>query len=233
MRTIVLWDIDNTLLYTGGAGSLGMARAFRDLYGVDDAFRRIEFSGRSDLAIFTDAALAHGIAADAIPTEVPRFIDAYIDHLRITLGETAGGSVLPGVVEILDALSQRDDVVQGLGTGNFRRGGELKLQHYDLDRYFPRIEGGFGEDSEDRPAVIARGIERLRDGADATRIVVIGDTPHDVTSARANGAFALGIATGRNSVEELLACGADAALPDLSDRRRVLDVILTLAAATR
>jgi phosphoglycolate phosphatase len=232
LRTIVLWDIDNTLLYTGGAGSLGMARAFRDLYGVEDAFRRIEFSGRTDTAIFADAALAHGLAADAIPIETPRFIDAYIEHLRVTLEEAVGGRVLPGILEVLDALSTRDDVVQGLGTGNFRRGGELKLRHYDLERYFPGVRGGFGEDSEDRSAVIARGIERLRDGAEATRVVVIGDTPHDVRAARANGAYALAVATGRNSVEELLACGADAALADLSDCERVLD-LFDAAAITR
>jgi len=178
MRTIVLWDIDNTLLYTGGAGSLGMARAFRDLYGVDDAFRRVEFSGRTDTAIFTDAALAHGIAADAIPAELPRFIDAYVDHLRATLSETAGGRVMPGVIELLGALARRDDVRQGLGTGNFRRGGELKVRYYALDAYFQPFEGGFGEDSEDRATVIARGIERLHDGDSAgARIVVIGDTP--------------------------------------------------------
>ena len=234
MRTIVLWDIDNTLLYTGGAGSLGMARAFRDLYGVDDAFRRVEFSGRTDTAIFTDAALAHGIAADAIPVELPRFIDAYVDHLRATLVETAGGRVMPGVVELLDVLSGRDDVRLGLGTGNFRRGGELKVRHYELEGYFRPLEGGFGEDSDDRATVIARGIERLRDGdSDGVRVVVIGDTPHDVTAARANGAYALAVATGRDSVEELLAAGADAALADLSDCERALDLIEGAAAATR
>jgi len=230
----VLWDIDNTLLYTGGAGSLGMARAFRDLYGVDDAFRRVEFSGRTDTAIFTDAALAHGIAADAIPAELPRFIDAYVDHLRATLGETSGGRVMPGVIDLLDALARRDDVRQGLGTGNFRRGGELKVRYYALDAYFQPFEGGFGEDSEDRATVIARGIERLHDGDSAgARIVVIGDTPHDVAAARANGAYALAVATGRDSVDDLLAAGADAALADLSDCERGLVLIESAAVPTR
>lgn len=234
MPAIVLWDIDNTLLYTGGAGSLGMARAFRDLYGVDDAFRRVEFSGRTDTAIFTDAALAHGIAADAVPEELPRFIAAYVDHLRVALVEAAGGRVMPGVTELLEALAQRDDVRQGLGTGNFRRSGELKIRHYALDRYFQPFEGGFGEDSQDRAAVIACGIERLRNGdAAGGPIVVIGDTPHDVTAARANGAYALAVATGRDSVEELLSAGADAALADLSDCERALDLIEAAVAATR
>jgi phosphoglycolate phosphatase-like HAD superfamily hydrolase len=226
MRTIVLWDIDNTLLYTGGAGSIGMTRAFRDLYGVDDGFQRIEFSGRTDTAIFADAARAHGVADDRLPAERRRFLDAYIPHLHRALNEVTTGHLMPGIVDVLDALDQRDGVVQGLGTGNFRRGGELKLRHFEIARYFPGCIGGFGEDSEHRADVIAAGIERLRNGDGApSRVVVIGDTPHDVSAARANGAFALAVATGRDSVEDLLACGADIALPDLSDVARAVDII--------
>jgi phosphoglycolate phosphatase-like HAD superfamily hydrolase len=225
VHTIVLWDIDNTLLYTGGAGSLAMARAFRDLYGVDDAFRRVEFSGRTDTAIFRDAALEHGIAPDGMSAEMARFLDAYVPHLRTTLQEVAGGSLMPGVEAVLAALADRPGVRQGLGTGNFRRGGEMKLRHYGIDGYFPGFAGGFGEDSHDRAEVIARGIERLRGRADA-RVVVIGDTPHDVTAAHANGAYALAVATGRHSAEELRASGADDALDDLADVERVERLIL-------
>ena len=226
MRTIVLWDIDNTLLYTGGAGSLAMARAFRDLYGVEDAFRRIEFSGRTDTAIFSDAARAHGIAAGRIPREIARFLDAYVPHLRDALREVSGGALMPGVIDVLGALSARPDVVQGLGTGNFRRGGELKLRHFGIDGYFPAMVGGFGDDSGDRAEVIARGIERLRDGDGAsTRVVVVGDTPQDVAAAHANGAFALAVATGRHSADALLAAGADVALDDLAAAAGVERVI--------
>ncbi|MHB8513866.1 MAG: HAD family hydrolase [Dehalococcoidia bacterium] len=226
MRTIVLWDIDNTLLYTGGAGSLAMTRAFRDLYGVEDAFRGIEFSGRTDTAIFSDAALAHGIAAECIPDEIGRFLDAYVPHLRDALCEVSGGALMPGVAGVLGALSARGDVVQGLGTGNFRRGGELKLRHFGIDGYFPMMAGGFGEDSRDRVEVIARGIERLRNGDGAgARVVVIGDTPQVVRAARANGAFALAVATGRDSADALRAAGADVALDDLVDAERVEHII--------
>jgi hypothetical protein len=101
MQTIVLWDIDNTLLYTGGAGSLGMARAFHDLYGVPDAFGRVEFSGRTDTAIFFDAAREHGVADDRLGAELDRFCDAYLPHLDAALrssGRRRAGS---------EALSQR------------------------------------------------------------------------------------------------------------------------------
>lgn len=224
-QTIVLWDIDNTLLYTGGAGGVGMNRAFRDIYGVDDGFGRVEFSGRSDAAIFADAARAHGIPEEQLLVEQARFLDAYLPHLQTAMGEVTTGRLMPGVVELLQALGARDDVVQGLGTGNFRRAGELKLQHYEIASYFPGCVGGFGEDSEHRHELIGAGIERLRNGGSDARVVMIGDTPHDVSAAKANNAFALGVATGRDSVEALLACGADAALADLSDVELALAIV--------
>ena len=224
-QTIVLWDIDNTLLYTGGADSLAMARAFRDLYGVEDAFRRVEFSGRTDAAILADALAAHAVADGDLPSEVARFIDAYIPHLREALGEVTGGRLMPGVPELLEALAVREDIVQALGTGNFRRGGELKLQHYGIDGYFPGTPGGFGEDSPSRDAVIALAIERLAPEGANCRVIVIGDTPHDVTAAKANGASALAVATGRHTIEELRATAPDAVLEDLADIDRVLAAV--------
>ncbi len=224
-KTIVLWDIDNTLLYTGGAGGVGMARAFHDLYGVADAFGRVEFSGRSDMAIFRDAARTHAVPSCEEQAELERFLAAYLPHLDTALGESSG-HLMPGVAATLEALAARDDVVQGLGTGNFRPCGEMKLRYYGIDGYFPGCVGGFGEDSEQRAEIIGRGIERMINGAsERPRIVVIGDTPHDVSAAKANGAFALAVATGRDSVGDLEACGANVALEDLSDVERAVAII--------
>ncbi len=221
----MLWDIDNTLLYTGGAGSIGMRRAFHDLFGVDDAFGRVEFSGRTDTAIFRDAARAHGIEEGALDGAQARFMDAYAPHLAAALHEVEG-ALMPGIAEALDALGGSPGVTQALGTGNFRCGGELKLRHFGIAGHFPGTRGGFGEDSESRDEVIGLAIARLTNGDRAdTRVVIIGDTPHDVTAAKANGAFALGVATGRNSVDELMACGADVALGDLRDTARLLAVV--------
>ena len=226
MRTIVLWDVDHTLLYSGGAGRKAMSRAFRDLYAVGDAFGRVAVSGRTDSAIFREVALLQGFDAERIRGELSRFIDAYIPHLETAMREATGGTLKPGVTGVLAALEQHDDVLQGLGTGNFRRACESKLRHFEIDAYFPGFVGGFGEDSEYRPEVIAAGIERLRNGTDPSRIVIIGDTPNDVSAAKANSAFSLGVATGSHSVEDLLACGADAVLADLSDVDRAVDIIV-------
>lgn len=226
MTTVVLWDIDNTLLYTGGAGSCAMTRAFVELYGTSDAFRRIEFSGRTDTAIFFDAAREQRLPEGDWMRERDRFCEAYVLHLRAALAESVGsGGLMPGIRELLDALAGHDGVRQGLGTGNFRAGGEAKLRHYGIGDYFPEMLGGFGEDSESRDAVIATAIERMSNGRRPERVVVIGDTPHDVSAARANGAFALAVATGKNVASELEACGADVVLADLFDTAEALRVI--------
>ncbi len=223
-KTLILWDIDNTLLYTGGAGSMAMRRAFQDLYGVEDAFRRVEFSGRTDTAIFRDAARASGIDEQKLEAEQERFLAAYIPHLESTLDEVKG-ALMPGIAGALAHFASSTGARQGLGTGNFRRGGALKIERYGIAHYFPGTPGGFGEDSELRAQVIGCAIERLANGT-RPRVVVIGDTPHDITAARANGAYALGVATGKDSVETLRAAGADAALKDLSDLEQVSKLVL-------
>jgi phosphoglycolate phosphatase-like HAD superfamily hydrolase len=220
---IVLWDIDNTLLYTGGAGSIAMNRAFVDLYGVEDGFARVEFSGRSDSAILLDAFRAHAVAESQ--AQVQRFVDAYLPHIQRALLETRG-TLMPGVTGVLAALDAHHQVIQGLGTGNFRRAAEAKLQHYGIAQYFPGTVGGFGDDHAERSELIRVGINRLRDGSNDARIVVIGDTPHDVSAAHANGAFALAVATGRDSVDDLRACGADLTLENLADVNRVVEIVL-------
>lgn len=221
---IVLWDIDNTLLYTGGAGSVAMTRAFHELYGINDAFGRVEFSGRSDTAILLDAMRLHRVSDDAA-AELPRFLDAYVPHIERALVETRG-ALMPGVCELLPALAANENVVQGLGTGNFRRSGDAKLRHYGIAHHFPGNVGGFGDDHESRNELIRIGIDRLRNGTGDPRIVVIGDTPHDVAAAKANGAFSFAVATGRDSVDDLRACGADVGLTDLSDINRVVEIVL-------
>lgn len=218
---VVLFDIDNTILWTGGAGSRAMALAFRDLYGIEDGFRGVEFSGRTDTAIFRDALRAHGLLDGQFEEELERFKRAYLARLPHTLRATAGGGVYPGIRELARALRERGAAV-GLETGNFREGGLLKLRHYGVDSLFR--DGAFGDDAEDRTELVRIAIERLRPAPDAD-VYVIGDTPHDVTAARANGAFALGVATGKSSVEELRAAGAHAVLRDCSDVGAVLRIL--------
>ena len=227
--TIVLFDVDNTLLYSGGAGSLAMRRAFHELYGIEDGFRRVEYSGRTDWAILRAAMREHNIARDGddgFRQEMTRFQETYYRLLEGTLHEVTSGRTMPGVAELLAALSERDGVRQGLATGNFRIAAFMKLRHFELDGHL--AEGGFGEDAEERGEMVGVAIERLADGSkpDAASIWVVGDTPLDVAAARSNGVRALSVATGSSSVEELRDAGADVAVADLSGTESVLATLL-------
>jgi len=227
MARILLFDIDMTLLYSGGAGSLSMKRAFQQVYGVEDAFRRVEFSGRTDWSILRQALEQHGILNGddgAFARELARFQEAYFSILGPTLREMEAGRTLPGVPELLAALAERSDALRGLATGNFRRAAMMKLRHFGLGEYLS--EGGFGDDAEERSRVVGVAIERVADGSIAEAVWVIGDTPLDIEAAHANGALALAVATGPLSVEELRAAGADEAVADLSDTEAVLRILL-------
>lgn len=230
MNPIILFDIDQTLLYSGGAGGLAMRRAFHQLYGIEDGFRRVEFSGRTDWAILRAAMAEHGVPAahdnDAFVHEMRRFQDTYFALLRHTLHEVDGGRAMPGVAPLLDRLARQEGVRLGLATGNFRGAAFIKLDFFALDDHL--TDGGFGDDAEDRAHVVRAAIQRVGgDGASGAPVWIVGDTPLDIAAAHANGARALGVATGPCTTDELLAAGADAALPDLSDTDAVLTTLLS------
>jgi phosphoglycolate phosphatase len=213
---LLLFDVDNTLLWSGGAGGRAMGLAFRDLFGIEDGFKRVEFSGRTDRYILAEALRQHGIGGDYAQHET-RFLERYCAHLPQTLRELQG-RLMPGLPMLLDALIRQSEVRLGLATGNFSQAARLKLARYDIDGYFSG--GAFGEDSADRSVIVRRALERLGKGLSLAEAMVIGDTPHDIFSAKACGAVAVGVATGHNTVDELRRCGADLVFEDFSDWRR-------------
>ena len=205
-----------------------MNLAFRDLYGVENGFQGVEFAGRTDRAILLDGLELHRLPTADFEVRVGEFEETYLRHLRTTLAEASGGRVLPGVRELLTALESTPGTRLGLATGNFRRGAFMKLEHYQLHHFFP--EGGFGGDSEDRSEVVAAAIRRLNSAEPLAPkcVCVVGDTPIDVEAARANGARAVGVATGRSSTTELSAAGADLVFADFADWKSALDALLSL-----
>jgi phosphoglycolate phosphatase len=226
---IVLFDVDQTLLYSGGAGSLAMRRAFHKLYGIEDGFGRVEFSGRTDWAILAEAMRHHNVLngrSEAFPQEMARFQQTYYQLLEPTLREVEGGRVMPGVPALLEALAPRDGVRLGIATGNFRPACFIKLRYFGLDAHLR--DGGFGDDAEDRGELVGVAIERVAAGAPVqpSDVWVVGDTVLDVVAARTNGARSLGVATGATSPDDLRAAGATTVLDGLSDTDRVLDVLL-------
>ncbi|MFQ6019198.1 MAG: HAD family hydrolase [Dehalococcoidia bacterium] len=216
MSKIIVFDIDQTLLYTGGAGTKAMTRAFQEMFGIANGFAGVEFSGRTDVAILRDAFYAHNIE-DNFQAQVERFKESYFRYLEKALPETEG-RLMPGVEHILTDLDGRSDVLLGLATGNFRQSAEMKLQHYGIcDRF---RGGAYADDAEERTDIVRLAVQRLAvDASDAPQALVVGDTPYDVASARASGSIAVGVATGDYSVDELRRAGADIVFADLSDWR--------------
>jgi phosphoglycolate phosphatase len=228
--TLLLFDIDGTLVLTGGAGGRAMSIAFAEIFGIRDAFRGITMAGRTDAWIVGDAAAAHGIPPDS--PDLARFREVYARHLISELQQPGNGrkGTMPGVRELLDTLSARDDVYLALLTGNYESGARLKLEYYDLWRYFPC--GAFGDDAPKRNGLVSKAVAQVaaRGGpVFANRdAVVIGDTPLDVECASYCGARSLAVATGSHSVDELRDAGADRVLQDLGDTQEVLRVIADL-----
>ena len=195
VKYVYLFDIDGTLLNTGGAGQRAMERALQAAFSLTDLSHDIPAAGRTDRAITSDLFHHHGIADESANWQ--RFLDAYVEQLPQALAEL-DGRVLPGVFALLETLVARGDVALGLLTGNFRRGAELKLLHYRLDHHFEF--GGFGDDYFDRDDVarsaLAEACRHLDRQYAPDHIWVIGDTPSDVKCARAIGAHAVAVATG-------------------------------------
>ena len=227
MSKIVLFDIDGTLVLTGGAGLRAMNRVCRDVLGIDNALDGVPVAGRTDWIILSDALTKAGRTLDAAALDALR-----TPYVRLLAEEIRGAGqgpkvVMPGVEALLDRLQQRPDVFLGLVTGNFRDAARIKLEYFNLWRYFRC--GAFGDDAADRNALVPVALGRAEEcglrGAADHDVIVVGDTPHDVACARAAGARAIAVATGTFPADALRACGADAVFEDLSDTSRVVQVV--------
>jgi phosphoglycolate phosphatase len=225
---LILFDIDGTLVLTGGAGGRAMSRAFEDLFGIANAFRGIPMAGRTDTAILSDALTTHRI--DLSDPRIASYHDRYFRMLPSeiqTRPPDARHGVMPGVRELLDALSRRDDVYLALLTGNYETSARMKLEYFDLWRYF--VCGAFGDEAPDRNGLFGVAQERLAAHGGpmvrAERAVIVGDTPHDIAVAIAAGARSIGVATGSHSADALQAAGADRVFDDLSDTEAVLQAL--------
>lgn len=218
---LVLFDIDGTLLTSGGAGEGALSLAAKEQFGVEDSLEGIEIAGRTDSGIARQIFARHGV--EPTPENVGAFFDRYLRHLERQL-PMRPGTLLNGVVELLQALRDRTEVSIALLTGNLSRGAQLKLEHYGVWEFFEF--GAFADDHHDRnalgPFAQRRALERHGVEFAPQETYVIGDTPHDIDCGRAFGARTLAIATGRYSVEELEAHGPDQVFSDLSDIAAVL-----------
>jgi phosphoglycolate phosphatase-like HAD superfamily hydrolase len=226
MKTLILFDIDGTLVLTGGAGGRAMDLAFEDLFSIPNGFRGIPMPGRTDTGILSAAAVNHGIPADS--PALARFPEVYLRHLAREIHTPSPRTlIMPGVTALLDALAADDDVYLALLTGNYEATAQLKLEHFNLWKYFR--SGAFGDGAADRNGLVLKALTRVAgEGGpvfSSGEAVVIGDTPLDVACAAVCGARSIAVATGNYSVDDLREAGADVVFRDLSDTAVVLQAL--------
>jgi len=217
-----MWDVDYTLLRGGGVAGRAWKAAFTEITGV--AWRADPvFGGRTDMDICAEVFATHGVT-DCTPE---RFFVRYIEHVMRSQDEFGRhGALMPGVRAVLARLGDDPGVVQTLVTGNVPEVARAKVAAFDLADAFDAEVGGYGTDDAVRATLVRRSLERAEAKyGERFAPVVVGDTVHDVTAALANGAYAVGVATGSTKMADLALAGAHAVLPDLSDVEATIRIL--------
>jgi phosphoglycolate phosphatase-like HAD superfamily hydrolase len=220
IRWVFLFDIDGTLLLTGGAGRHAMSRAFMCIHGVDNALDGMSLGGKTDPQIYDELTRQWGISP-----RLEQFQELYFKTLAEEMPLFNGrGHLMPGVSALLRYLAQRPDCMMGLLTGNWRRSAMMKLRYFGIEDYF--TFGAFGDDAADRLEL--SGIARRRAQSVAPKdihrdasFLVIGDTPRDIACAGTADCVSVAVATGGYSLQELSAHEPDYAFASLADTAMV------------
>lgn len=216
MKKLLLWDIDGTLIWGGGGGERALVIAMDETFGIEADLTAIDYSGRTDKRI--GEMLMQHYNIPITPERVHDFIESYLKHLaeQMPLGETL---IHPGVLDILETMHAREDILQGLLTGNMVRGAQIKLEHFNLWHFF--TFGGFADDSPIRneiaPHAFRRGIEKAGYDFPPESVYVVGDTPHDIECGKIIGANTIAVATGTYNLQALEAHSPTAAFENFCD----------------
>jgi len=223
---LLLFDVDLTLINTGGVGRKAMMRAFEELFGGSNGLKKVSFAGRTDVAIFKDGLKNRGVEWSL--DKETEFRSRYLNYLQAEIEKpNPSKHVEPGIPELLSLLAERNDVTLALLTGNWREGAKIKLSHFDLFHFFHF--GAFADDSEFREELPGIAYDRFRGITDSDisskNVYVIGDTPRDVACARPFGATAIAVATGLFSYSELEEAEPDHLFRDLSNPHEFMHVI--------
>jgi phosphoglycolate phosphatase-like HAD superfamily hydrolase len=220
---LVLFDIDGTLIDSGGAGVRSLNLAMKELFFLEDAFRGISMAGKTDTQIIKEGLMKHDLSPNG---SIDSVINAYLNHLRREI-QNDRKHVKPGIYEVLEELKNLRDLGVGLLTGNLEQGARIKLDPFRLNDYFPT--GAFGSDDEDRnnllPVAIKRFEELFLKSIEIDNCIIVGDTPRDVECAHIYGALCIGVATGPYSYAALREAGADYVVQDLSDQDTLLQFL--------
>jgi phosphoglycolate phosphatase len=217
---LLLFDIDQTLVNTGGAGLRALNRACEHIFGLNNAMEDVSPHGKTDPAIAREI-LRKRLGVQAAAHQISSVLDGYLSFLQEEVQSSPNYRILPGILPLLEELQDHDKVILGLATGNIEAGARIKLARADLNRYF--AFGGFGSDSEDRTELVRKAAAKAshKNGAalSPANVFVIGDTPLDIDAGKRAGFNTIGVGTGSYSKVQLLDAGATMAVNDLAEGR--------------
>jgi phosphoglycolate phosphatase-like HAD superfamily hydrolase len=224
VKKLILWDIDGTLITSGGAGEHALITGLRNEFGIDSSLAWLDYSGRTDAWIAREVLGHHGLPVT--PENIQRYLEGYLRALGPAMTNPRA-RLLTGILGLLETLHQRADLAQGLLTGNLRRGAQIKLGHFKVWHYFEF--GAFADDSPRRndlgPHALRRARERHGVEFPPEQTFIIGDTPHDVECGRVIGAKTIAVATGVFTAAQLRIHAPTAVFGDFSDPAAFLRVI--------
>lgn len=215
---LLLFDIDGTLLLTGGAGKIAFEEAFEEIFEVPNAWRNLDPHGKTDPAIFDEVAKRE-LGRLLSRNEFDLLMERYEEIFEERIHESPRFELMPGVVEILEYLSRDPDIFLALATGNFERAGRMKLKRGGLEHYFQT--GGFGNDAREREKIVLAAVayseELARKHFEENRIFVIGDTEYDIAAAKKAGVRSIAVLTNGRTLKHFEADSPDHILKDLTD----------------
>lgn len=221
---LILFDIDGTLISTGGAGTRSLDKAFEEVLGIKQAFKNFEMAGKTDIQIIKEGLLRCNIA----PSKplVTQIIRSYLKNLEIEINNNSK-HLKPGVAEVINLIHRELKYPMGLLTGNLETGARIKLEPFGLNPILPF--GAFGSDHEDRRALLPVAIYRFtriaKQRIDFSQCVIVGDTPRDVACAKPYGAKVVAVATGPYSVDELIRTDADLVVENMTEIDKIIDFL--------
>ncbi len=221
---LILFDIDGTLISTGGAGKRALNLAFEKVIGIKEVFKNFEMAGKTDIQIIKEGlGLARVNPSYEIVNDI---IENYLYYLMSEINNNSK-HVKPGVLEFIGFVTAKYNYPLGLLTGNLEKGARIKLEPFGLNPLFPF--GAFGSDHEDRnrllPFARDRFSKKFNSSVDFSQCIVIGDTPRDVACAKPYGAKVIAVATGPYTVDELRNTDADVVVETLSEFEKVLPLL--------
>ena len=219
---LLLFDIDGTLVLSGGAGLRAMNQAFEHLFSIKDALTGIQLAGRTDTSIILDAGEKHKLTLD--DAIIAQYKQTYFSFLPEEMAKpNAEKRAMPAVEQLLPKLAVQKDIYLGLLTGNWETSGRIKLAHFDFEKYFSF--GAFADDSVDRNKLVPFALQRFEEKysvqIDRQDVYVIGDTPADIQCAKPHGVTSVAVAAAHYSTADLAAHQPDILLDDLYGAEKI------------